>query len=127
MDFVDNWHIWVRSGLIKRDGIYPTLDGAALNFRNWIEFIIDPKTAWDSNVGKKKAAWPPSDVQSILCFPFCDVCLTEGWRKLPSKCMHFLLSERVFQHTRLQTPTVEKPAERLGKMFLSSSPRVPLI
>lgn len=38
--FVDNWTpFWGKPGLIRRDGIHPTLDGAALISRNIVDFI----------------------------------------------------------------------------------------
>ncbi len=41
--FVDNWRtFWGRSGLIRRDGIHPTLDGAALISKNLTKYILDP-------------------------------------------------------------------------------------
>ncbi|XP_067444743.1 uncharacterized protein [Thunnus thynnus] len=57
--FIDNWQrpglpqpfwgrpdwqtFWGKPGLIRRDGIHPTLDGAALISRNMAEFIRRPK------------------------------------------------------------------------------------
>ncbi|XP_070771566.1 uncharacterized protein, partial [Enoplosus armatus] len=42
--FVGNWRtFWRRPGLMRRDGIHPTLDGAALKSRNLTDFISEPK------------------------------------------------------------------------------------
>ncbi len=42
--FVNNWQtFWGRPGLIRRDGIHPTWDGAALISRNLDKFISQPK------------------------------------------------------------------------------------
>ncbi|KAM7377820.1 hypothetical protein PAMA_012965 [Pampus argenteus] len=38
--FINNWTpFWGKPGLIRRDGIHPTLDGAALISRNMVKFI----------------------------------------------------------------------------------------
>lgn len=42
--FIDNWNsFWGKHGLIRRDGIHPTLDGAALLSSNMDRFIRNPK------------------------------------------------------------------------------------
>ncbi|XP_042340338.1 uncharacterized protein LOC121941578 [Plectropomus leopardus] len=42
--FVNNWRsFWGKPGLIRRDGIHPTLDGAALLSKNLADFIRGPK------------------------------------------------------------------------------------
>lgn len=42
--YIDNWRsFWGKPRLIRRDGIHPTLDGAALLSKNMAEFIRQPK------------------------------------------------------------------------------------
>ncbi len=69
--FVDNWWtFWGRPGLIRKDGIHPTLDGAALISRNLAKYILDPKP--------QQARVTPRGgcLLHVVCLCVCFVCIS---------------------------------------------------